>query len=247
MKYLILFLLSLIFIACKSDDTPPPLFVKNTAVYQPINKAVTAPKIDGNPNDPAWNKTSWLPLNQLWLGEKQTENIRYKLAWTPDALYVLVKFDTYIPVINSGNNPLKNFKEQDRLLVYLDENNSGGTYANDHSAFAYQVLPNGFTLDFDNQGKTTSYNHISNRMMRNGKSTIWELKISVFDETYCDDQPNEAVKLTAGKKLGFALAFLKVNPEEEPDTILGSLEIPEDYEGRIEIDSGLFGTLQLEE
>ena len=247
MKYLILFLLSLIFFACKSDNTPPPLFVKNAAVYQPVNKAVIASKIDGNPNDPAWKKINWLPLNQLWQGEKQTENIRYKLTWTPDALYVLIKFDTYIPFINSGTNPLENFKEQDRLLVYLDENNSGGNYATDHSAFAYQVLLNGFVIDYEDEEKPATFDHISNRMMRNGKSTIWELKISVFDETYCDDQPNEAVRLTTDKKLGFALAFLKVNAGEEPDTILGSLEIPKDYEGRIDMDSGLFGTLQLEE
>ena len=246
MKYLILFLVSSIFIACKNDDTPPPLFVKSTTGYQPVEKAIIAPKIDGNPTDPAWNKTEWIPLAENWQGNTQNLDVQYKLKWTPDALYLLVELKNYSvrPVLG---NPLENFKNQDRLLIYLDENNSGGNYATDHSAFAYQVLPNGFAVDFDSENSPTTYSHISQRMAMNGKSLLWELKITVFDETYCDNQPNEAVKLTAGKKLGFALAFLQFNTEEEPDALIGSLEIPEDYQGRIAMDSGLFGTLELKE
>jgi hypothetical protein len=60
----------------------------------------TAPTIDGNGNDPVWEKAQWKPIDQVWKTPNSTsftpptaENFsgRYKILWTADRLYYLVE------------------------------------------------------------------------------------------------------------------------------------------------------------
>lgn len=247
MKYFIFLFLSFSYLSSckKSTSHPPPLFEKSVAVHSEVKKAVIAPVVDGNPNDPAWKRVNWNPLNQLWQGKELKKTIQYKVTWTPDALYLLVALDT-LQLNTSFGNPLENFQNQDRLVVYLDENNSGGDYSKDHSAFAYKILANNFVIATNSKGIPATYkSHINNRLKRINTKFFWEFRVTLYDESYCDNQPNEAVVLKPEKKIGFALALRILNREGIPDTQLGSVAIPEDYKNRIETDSGLFATLQL--
>ena len=74
--------------------------------------------------------------------------------------------------------------------------------------------------------------------------SYWELRITNFDSTFTPNAPHEAVSLKPEKLMGFALAFEHVDAKAT-NTILGSVAIPEDYEGRINLDAGLFETLKL--
>ncbi|WP_442845951.1 sugar-binding protein [Leeuwenhoekiella sp. H156] len=246
MKYLFLVFALLAFSCGKKEDPAP--FPKAEAPQLEVSKATIAPRIDGKPDDPAWQKTDWLKLDQLWQGQKSDQNIQYKLTWTPDALYVLVHFKNLNPQPNTGN-PLEDYDRQDRLVIYLDENNSGGLYDSGFEVFTYNVLPNGFVVGYDAEKLPKTYNnHINHKIFRTKQEAYHELRIAIFDQNFKPGSPNMAVSLSPNKELGFAMAYVSMASEEkDSNTILGSVAIPEDYKNRINLDSGLFATLQLVE
>ena len=57
-----------------------------------VTKNIDSIIIDGIANEKTWKKSSWMPINQLWIGE-QVDSLdftgRYKLSWSKEALYVL--------------------------------------------------------------------------------------------------------------------------------------------------------------
>lgn len=243
------FLYLLIFLglsACNQKTSKPELFEKSNSDYQPVKRSLITPNIDGSPSDIAWKNKTWIPLDNDWEG-KNENSVWYKLTWTPDALYILVVIEN-LKLERSLNNPLSTFENQSKLIVYIDENNSGGNYANDHSAFSYHTLVDGFILDYNALGQPAVYNnHIDSEIKQSDSNLYWEIKLTVFDESYCDNLPNEAVKLIKNKKMGFAIAYSSTDASTNSKNILGSVEIPEDYENHIEYDSGLFSTIMLVE
>lgn len=249
MKYFLVFvILTVTFSSCEKNTTPPPLFEKSQKNLLAVSRSEISPYIDGKPTDPAWKKIAWISLDNTWLGDNINYAAQYKLTWTPDALYILLAIEKEQPQ-RTFNNPLTTFKDQNRVIIYLDENNSGGDHAANHSAFAYQVLSDGFIIDYNAENKPTIYNnHIDSELSKTDSKLYWEIKVTVFKESYCDNQPNEAVKLSVDKKLGFALAYISVDSLETTkttNTIIGSVPIPENYKNRIASDSGLFGTILL--
>ncbi|MEH6656609.1 sugar-binding protein [Leeuwenhoekiella marinoflava] len=242
-------LLALLFLfvllhSCKNNEEPPPLFVKTNTHSIEVKKATIAPVIDGKPTDPAWENLNWIGVLNKWQGADTNLMMNYKLLWTPDALFVLVQLENLTLHPNLGN-PLEHYYSEDNLSIYLDEDNSGGDYTNSYNAFEYKILPSNFTVRLDPDKKPlTANNAIHSALKKYGNTYYWELKIAAFDASYQPNTPNEPVSLKLGKLIGFALAFEKVNAKE-PHTIYGSVTIPEDYEGRIAIDAGLFGTLKL--
>ena len=107
-----------------------------------VYKSKTAITIDGVANDSAWVKSTWYPIDQVWLGDSLTENDysgRFKLSWTDDALYILVEIqdDTLIDKIE---DPLVRWWDDDCLEIFVDEDNSGGEHQYNHNAFAYHII-----------------------------------------------------------------------------------------------------------
>ena len=217
--------------SCKNNEGPPPLFVKSNEQAIEVKKATIAPVIDGNPTDPAWKNLNWIGALNKWQGADSKLMMNYKLRWTPDALYVLVQLKNITLLPNLGN-PLKQFKNEDHLSVYLDENNSGGAYSDSHNAFEYCVLPSNFAVTLD-PGKQplTANNAIRCALKKYGNTYYWELKVTAFDTSYQHNKLNEPVYLKPGKLIGFALAFEQVKAKES-NIILGSIAIPEDYKAQ---------------
>ncbi|RXG15572.1 carbohydrate binding protein with CBM9 domain [Leeuwenhoekiella aestuarii] len=243
-NFFALLLLVVLLYSCKNNEGPPPLFLKSNEPAIEVKKAAITPVIDGNPTDPAWKNLNWIGVLNKWQGADNNLMMNYKLCWTPDALYVLVQLENSTLLPNLGN-PLEQYTSEDHLNIYLDEDNSGGAYSDSYNAFEYKILPSNFTVTLDpDKQPLTANNAIRSALKKYGNTYYWELKVAAFDASYQHNKPNETVSLKTGKLVGFALAFEQVKAKES-NIILGSIAIPEEYEGRIAIDAGLFGTLKL--
>ena len=235
----------LIFIACGKNEGPPPLFQKSENTFTPVQKAIIAPRVDGKPHDPAWQHLEWKQMNNIWSGKASADaNIQYKLTWTPDALYVLLRLEN-ITIRSTFGNPMEHFNSIDHLSVYVDEDNSAGSYDSSYNAFTYQISTSNTSVFLDQNKKPRTANHAVYSALKNYRTTAyWELRITNFDSTFTPNAPHQAVSLKPEKLMGFALAFEHADAKAT-NTVLGSVAIPEDYEGRIDLDAGLFETLKL--
>lgn len=215
-----------------------------------VHHAGKYPSINGKANDDCWATAEWHPLDQLWLGEPYTSadfSGRFKLAWSEKALLLLVEvhddtlFDQY-------PDPLKLWWDDDCVEVFLDEDNSAGEHQYDYNAFAYHVALDYNVVDMDPSEKGRLYNdHIKVKRKTKGKTTIWEMAISIYDDSYNDNADNHPVTLSAGKEMGFALAYCDNDGSKERENFIGSVYIPGEDKNRGWIDAGVFGTIRLVE
>lgn len=215
-----------------------------------VKKAQSKPSIDGKANDAIWADTEWLPLNQLWLGNSYTPEDfsgRYKLSWSEDALYLLAEIQDDV-LLDKEQDPLVAWWDDDCLEIFIDEDNSGGTHQFTHNAFAYHVALDGNVVDMSTSKKGKLYNsHIESQIKTDGHTTIWEVKISLYDDTYKDDGVNHPVKLQRNKEIGFALAYCDNDNSANRENFIGSVAVEGDDKNRGWIDSNIFGTIVLKE
>nr|WP_321228377.1 DUF6265 family protein [uncultured Psychroserpens sp.] len=213
-----------------------------------VNKATTNPIIDGIADDDIWSSKFWFPLDQLWLGDAYTPEDfsgRYKLSWSNEALYLLVEIQDDI-LVDNNTNPLISWWDDDCLEVFIDANNSGGEHQYNHNAFAYHIALDGNVVDMAPNQKGKLYNsHIESKRITEANTSIWEVKISLFDESYKDDEENLPLKLQSGQVIGFALAYCDNDNSETRENFIGSVHVEGDDKNRGWIDANIFGTLRL--
>ena len=94
-KILLLIACFSFFINCKKN-IEKPLFKNQKTNHQlhTVLKNIDLITIDGIGDEKTWKNSSWLPINQLWLGkpiDSSDFSGRYKLSWSNDALYVLAE------------------------------------------------------------------------------------------------------------------------------------------------------------
>ncbi len=242
--------------------------VNASAVEAP--RAVEAPVIDGDPGDPAWSQSGWHELKHLMLGSQPTADDfrgRYKVAWTPEYLYVLAEIVDDV-LIDSHPDPLQFYWEDDALEVLIDEDASGGIHQFNYNAFAYHIALDNqvvdiapFRTDTDrvegNFNVRTYPRHVKaawRRDLKEPHKLYWEVRIAVYDDSYSDPvttsgTPAKPVVLAAGKKLGFIVAYCDADSPAGREHFMGDVEI-EPVNGdrnRAYIDAGVFGELTLTE
>ena len=94
------------------------------------------------------------------------------------------------------------------------------------------------------QGKL--YNsHIESKRVTNGNTSLWEVKISLFDDTYVDDKSNSTVHLEANKNIGFALAYCDNDTSKTRENFIGSIAVEGQDKNQGYISADIFGTLVL--
>ena len=215
-----------------------------------VNKTEVQPTIDGIANESVWSNAEWLPINQLWLGDTYSKadfQGRYKLTWTEDALYLLAEI-TDDALRDVYKDPLKNWWDEDCLEVFIDEDNSGGNHQYNYNAFAYHIDLEGNVVDVTPKKEGKLYNsHIESKRLTKGNTTTWEVKISLFNDTYIDDGINIPVKLKANKNIGFALAYCDNDTSEPRENFIGSIYVEGNDKDRGWIDANIFGTLLLKD
>ena len=213
-----------------------------------VKKAKINPTIDGIANEAIWSAAEWQPLNQLWLGNAYTSEDfqgNYKLTWTNDALYLLAKIKDD-KLIDTNADPLVAWWDDDCLEIFIDEDNSGGNHQFTHNAFAYHIALDGNVVDMSPEKKGKLYNsHIESKRVTTGNTSIWEVKISLFADSYNDNTDNNPVVLQANKNIGFALAYCDNDTSKNRENFIGSIKVKGDDKNRGWIDSNIFGTLIL--
>ena len=262
----IVFLLSLILIiSCKkkennnSDKTiadsaeqPAEIAKKEKKDHQlrNIKKAEITPNVDGDMNDAIWNETKWYPMDQNWIGEFPDVNDffgRYKMAWTPEALYILVEIKDDV-LYDQYKDPLKLWWDDDCVEIFIDADNSGGEHQYNNNAFAYHVALDGNVIDLDASKKPLLYNnHVKMKRKTDGDVTVWEFEMIVFDDTYEEGKANDPVVLSKDQKLGFAIAYNDNDASKERENFMGSVFVPGEDKNQGWINADIFGTIVLVE
>jgi len=213
-----------------------------------VKKAVEIPKIDGLADDACWADTKWQTLDQVWLGEMPSaEDFKgqYKLSWSENALYILVEITDDV-LFDQYEDPLTLWWDDDCVEVFIDEDNSHGEHQYNHNAFAYHVAMDGNVVDLGPDKKPHLYNdHVQSKRITNGNTTIWELSVKLFDDSFIDGQKNTPRKLSAGEIIGFALAYCDNDGSKERENFIGSEIVEGDDKNRGWIDAGIFGDLLL--
>ncbi|WP_221892474.1 DUF6265 family protein [Winogradskyella flava] len=215
----------------------------------PVKKAQENLVIDGIANEAIWKTAEWLPLDQLWLGESYSSTDfsgRYKLTWAADALYVLAEIKDDI-LSDIYKNPVENWWDDDCLEIFIDEDNSGGKHRFSHNAFAYHIALDGNVVDMSPSGKGKLYNsNLQSKRVTTGNTSIWEVRIPLFDDSYIDNSPNnKTVTLEKNKNIGFAIAYCDNDNSKMRENFIGSIEVEGKDKNQGYLNADIFGTLVL--
>ncbi|MDO8368513.1 MAG: sugar-binding protein [Saprospiraceae bacterium] len=236
-----------IFLDKKEDTTAetPSLTVKN----QQFTANYGTPLLDGRADDIVWQEAQWLPLDQVWIGAPVTPDDfsgRYKILWDENNLYVLAEItdDTLIDIHPDG---LLNYWDDDCLEIFVDEDASGGNHQYNYNAFAYHIALDGRVVDIRPDSAFAYFNeHCTTRRITNGKTSIWEVAVKIFDgNKYEDDGDNIPKMLKSGKEMGFALAYCDNDHSAERENFIGSTVVAGEDKNQGWIDAGIFGVLRL--
>jgi hypothetical protein len=205
--------------------------------------------VDGKADEPVWSQAKWGPMNQLWMLKMPTPEDftgRYKMAWTPERLYVLaeIRDDS---LSDQHSDALSSYYMDDCFEVFLDENASGGIHTYSYNAFAYHISIFGKAVDVGADQKTKDFtNHIEMKMAKNGSVYTWEISIKVFADTYNDKvTTNVPVTLSGGKVMGLATAYCDNDGHFDRESFMGSIYIAGKDKNTAWQDAGVFGTLEL--
>ncbi|MDH3698857.1 MAG: CBM9 family sugar-binding protein [Flavobacteriaceae bacterium] len=212
-------------------------------------KAAQAPTIDGTFTEPIWDRSAWLPLDQLWMGEAYTPRDfsgRYKVAWDEEALYLLVEIRDD-SLHDAQPDPLKRYWDDDCVEIFVDEDNSGGEHQFNHNAFAYHVALDGHVVDLAHDQEPRLYDdHVKSARNFLANTKYWELSVKLYPDSYKDGARNKPRKLRLGEQIGFALAYCDNDGSEERENFIGSVEVPGEDKNQGWINADIFGTLELQ-
>ena len=261
LRLICLALLPLLLIQCKSEpstketDSSSPMTTPKEEVPPPpkileAKKISMKPVLNGIGNDYCWNEATWHPIDQLWIGEAYTPDDftgRYKMAWSEDKLYILAEItDDVLKDIRPDG--LDEYWDDDCLEVFIDEDHSGGNHQYNYNAFAYHISLDYKVVDIGMDSLPHYYNdHIKSARVTKGNTYIWELAMTIYDDTYRRDEKNTPVTLSAGKEIGFAIAYCDNDKNYRRENFIGSVYVPGEDKNQGWIDAGIFGTVRLVE
>ncbi len=209
------------------------------------------PVINGLADDAIWQTAQWLPLDQVWLGAPPTPadfSGRYKLAWDENNLYILAEI-TDDSLTDTHADGLVRYWDDDCLEIFLDEDASGGIHQYNYNAFAYHVALDGRVVDVEPDQSRAYYNdHCTTRRTTSGKTTIWEVAVTVFDgNKFVYGGENVPKSLRTGKRMGFALAYCDNDRSVERENFIGNVVVEGQDKDKGWIDAGIFGLLTLQQ
>ncbi|WP_075187379.1 sugar-binding protein [Teredinibacter haidensis] len=224
--------------------------VENKSYYRAPFTA-QAPVIDGVADESFWQKAEWKHVNHVLIGGALSEEDfsgRMKIVWDNSRLYLLAEIvDDVMSDVYA--DPLTHFWDDEALEIFIDEDASGGDHQFNHSAFAYHIALDNQVVDSGPDKAPHLYNdHLQSQWKRYGGKTVWEVAIKVFDDSFVDgDKTAKPVRLKAGKKLGFMLAYCDNDGGKSREHFVGSEDIVavNGDRNRGWIDANVFGVVEL--
>jgi len=213
-----------------------------------VAKRVDTILIDGIANEKTWKESTWLPIDQVWMGKPVDSTDfsgRYKLSWSKEALYVMAEIkDDFL--VDKIKNPLERWWDEDCVEIFIDEDNSGGNHQFNHNAFAYHVDTYGNVVDIIARDTPKLFNdHIESKRVTLGNKSIWEFHINLYRDSFKYDKLNQIIQLKANKKIGFAIAYCDNDTSETRENFFGSVVVNGKDKNRGWIDATIFGTIVL--
>jgi len=225
------------------------------SAYQAPQAAI-APSIDGANNDAAWASAQWEAIDQLTLGEQPSADDfsgRFKIVWTAKKLYLMAEIVDDV-LIDTHADPLDSYWEDDTLEIFIDEDKSGGDHLENYNAFAYHIALDNQAVDFSSEGKPRTLNdHVESvwkRSSENPNKVIWEASFDIYSDEFKDkDNTAKPVALSAGKELGFMVAYCDSDGNDGRQHFIGShdIEAVNGDKNRGYIDASVFDHLKLVE
>lgn len=208
--------------------------------------------IDGKGEEKEWARADWKEVKHAWLGTNPSAEDftgKYKMLWDENYVYFLVEVNDD-SLSDQHKSPFDVWWEDDCLELFIDENDSDGNHQFNHSAFAYHI-----TLDLDvvdmgpDQKPVLLNDHMLVKWTKTGKKTyVWEVAMKVFADHFDQNSKNNVpVKLSKGKKMGFAVSYNDNDGDFKRENFVGSVPIEGEDKNRGWIDAGVFGTLELVE
>jgi len=193
-------------------------------------KAKTPVIIDGQATEECWVNAAWHNIDQVWIPWNAKMKAgdfagRFKVSWDELYLYVLVEV-VDDSLSDDYSNPLQNWWDDDCLEIFIDENRSKGDHERNCNAFAYHVSLIYDAIDLNSSGSGVNYkNNIKVDMDTIGADTyLWEFAIKNYDAAFNISNPEASrVKLTPGKKMGFAIAYCDNDETKARENFIGSM------------------------
>lgn len=213
----------------------------STAFAQDFEAQYTSEKftIDGLANEESWQKATWYPLQYLMAGSEPSASDfqgRFKLLWNEDRLYLQAEIVDDV-IFDQHADPLYFYWDDDCLEIFIDEDHSGGDHQFNFNAFAYHVSLDNQAIDIGESTPERPVNFIQlndhlNSVWRrsddNPHKIIWEVELAVYDKNFTYPNVNnehQPVKLVAGKRIGFMLAYCDNDGSEVRESFVGSTDI----------------------
>ncbi len=243
---LLLFFGLFCFLSCKNQGNPADQNALDKR--QQFSAPYGSPTIDGIGEEEDWQQAEWLPLDQLWIGKAPTPadfTGGYKLVWDENNLYLLAEI-TDDTLVDTHPDGLQQFWDDDCLEIFVDEDASGGDHQYNYSAFAYHIALDGKVVDTRPNRNAGYFNdHCISRRVTSGNTSVWEVAIKLFDKEYTEDAENIPKMLTAGKKVGFALAYCDNDHSPERENFMGNVVVEGEDKNQGWKNASIFGVVEL--
>jgi len=204
--------------------------------------------LNGIADEPVWETAQWNAISEVWLGEVPNSLDfagKYKIAWRPDALYLLVEI-TDDSLVDVYADKFTQWWDDDCVEIFVDANASGGNHQYNHNAFAYHIGLDYQTVDFGPDSVPHLYPHVEAIRTANENTYTWEIKVPIFSDKFEDgNAENLPEVLEANRIIGFAIAYCDNDTSELRENFIGSVKVEGTDKNRGWIDAEIFGKLRL--
>ena len=151
--------------------------------------------------------------------------------------------DTLIDIHPDG---LDRYWDDDCLEIFVDEDASGGNHQYNHQAFAYHISLDQRVTDMGVDSTARYFDsHLESMHRRSGNTSLWEVRMKLFDKDFREDKQNTPVRLEEGKKVGFAIAYCDNDTSQTRENFIGSEVVEGEDKNRGWIDAGIFRKYEL--
>lgn len=185
--------------------------------------------IDGRDDEPCWEETEWMLIDQLWLGEQPSATDfsgKFKVLWDSDYLYLLADFTDDV-FTDEYPDPLTNWWKDDCLEIFVDENNSGGDHKHNYNAFAYHINMFHDAVDLGIDGDPHLFNdYLESDHTSEGNEYTWEVRIPLYTDAFSlQSVENPTRTLMQGDTIGLSVDYCDNDGGLDRESFIGSQEI----------------------
>lgn len=236
--------------ACLNSNPSPETPQSDEKPTHDFHAVYGSPVLDGSAADDVWELCEWLPLDQLWSGSQPTPEDfagRYKLTWDENNLYVLAEIEDD-SILDNYASGLQQYWDDDCMVIYLDEDVSGGEHQYNFNAFAYHIALDGKVSSIAPDSSVRFFDgHCLSRIITRDHVSTWEIAVRIYDgKSFEVGKDNIPKLLSKGKKMGFALAYCDNDNSPQREHFMGNVSLENAKSKSPWTNASAFGLLELQ-